>query len=63
MTNNNRDSQVPLSTKERELVQKVAQRDGITEDEAASNLMKAAIARKAKKRGTPGARVVPIRKR
>jgi len=59
----NRDSQVPLSSKERELITKVAQRDGISEDEAASNLMKAAIARKAKKRGTPGGRVLAIRKR
>lgn len=59
----NRDSQIPFSAKERELVTKVAQRDGISEEQAASNLMKAAIARKAKKRGTTGARVLPIRKR
>lgn len=46
-----RHSQVPLNAKERELVRKVAQRDGISEDEAASNLVKAALARRAKKRG------------
>ena len=57
-----RDSQIPLSAKERELIQKVAQRDGITDDEAASNLVKAALARRAKKRGGSG-RVIPIRKR
>lgn len=59
-----RDNQIPLSEKERDLVRKVAQRDGITEDQAASNLVKAALARKAKKRSTgSGVRVVPIRRR
>jgi len=53
---------IPLSLKERELVQKIALRDGISEDQAASNLVKAALARKAKKRGVRSARVLPIRR-
>lgn len=54
---------IPLSAKERELVKKVADRDGITEDQAASNLVKAALERKAKKRTPRSARIVPIRRR
>lgn len=45
------------------MIKLIAQRDGISEDEAASNLMKAALRRITKKRNGTGARVVPIRKR
>lgn len=39
-----------LSERELDLVRAVAKRDGITEDEAATNLAKAALARKVRKR-------------
>lgn len=52
--------QVPLSKREREYVSRIAQRDGITEDEAATNLFKAELAKRAKKRA---GRVVPLKKR
>lgn len=54
---------LPLSAKEKALVKRIAERDGISEDEAANNLVKTALARRAKKRTTSGARVQPIRKR
>lgn len=54
--------QIPLSKREREYVRRIAERDGITEDEAATNLFKSELARRAKKRGT-GGKVVPIRRR
>lgn len=54
---------LPLSDAERAVVKKIAERDGITEDQAASNLVKAALARRAKKRTNTGARVLPIRRR
>jgi hypothetical protein len=56
-----RESHIPLSAKERELVRTVARRDGISEDEAASNLVKAALARRAKKRGG-AARIYSIKR-
>ena len=48
--------QIPLSKREREYVLRVAERDGITEDEAATNLFKSELARRAKRRG----KVVPM---
>lgn len=53
-----------LSRAEREIVRKIAQRDGITEDEAATNLFKAALARRVRKKTGKGpARVYSIKKR
>lgn len=54
-----------LSEKELELIERIAKRDGISNDEAATNLGKAALARRVKKRTGKGgtARVVPIRRR
>ncbi len=56
---------IPLTANERSMLKLIAQRDGITEDEAASNLMKAALKRITKKKGGGGGggRVVPIRRR
>lgn len=54
--------QIPLSKKEREYVKRIADRDGITEDEAATNLFKSELARRAKKRST-SAKVLPIKRR
>lgn len=54
---------VPLSKLERDAVKRVADRDGITEDEAASNLVSAALARRVKKRtGKSPARVYGFKK-
>ena len=54
--------QTALSQKERELVKRIAERDGVTEDEAATQLVKAALARRVKKRtGRVPARVYSIR--
>lgn len=39
-----------LSPSERALVKRVADRDGISEDEAATNLVKTALARRVKKK-------------
>ena len=43
-----------LTEKELELVKRVAQRDGITTDQAATNLAKAALARRVRKRTGKG---------
>lgn len=52
-----------LTGKELELVERIAQRDGITVDEAATNLAKAALARRVRKRTGKGpARVFEIGK-
>lgn len=52
-----------LTKSEREIVQKIADRDGCTLDEAATRLTKAALARRVKKRtGKAPARVYPIKK-
>jgi hypothetical protein len=52
-----------LSDREMELVRRVAKRDGISEDEAATNLAKAALARRVRKRtGRGPARVYQIGK-
>ena len=56
--------QTALTAKELELVQRVAQRDGISVDEAATNLAKAALARRTRKRtGKAPAKVYGIKKR
>jgi len=53
-----------LTEKELELVKRIAKRDGITDDEAATNLAKAALARRVRKRTGKGpARVYSIKKR
>ena len=55
--------QVPLTATERALVKRIADRDGITEDEAATQLVKTALARRVRKRTGKGpARVYGIRK-
>ncbi len=54
--------QIPLSKKEREYVKRIADRDGISEDEAATNLFKSELARRAKKRNTRG-KVLPLKRR
>ena len=49
---------VPLTSAERDLIRRIAERDGITEEEAASNLVKTALARRVKRRtGKTPARV------
>lgn len=56
--------QVALSEKELELIRRIARRDGITEDQAATNLGKAALARRTRKRtGKAPARVYSIKRR
>lgn len=53
-----------LTSKELELIRRIAQRDGITEDEAATNLAKAGLARRVRKRtGKPQARIYDIKRR
>lgn len=54
--------QIPLSKRERGYVKAIADRDGISEDEAATNLFKSELALRAKKR-TAKARVLPIKRR
>lgn len=54
---------LPLSADELALVSRVAKRDGISEDEAATNLVKQALAYRAGKRGQRTARILPIRQR
>lgn len=52
-----------LSAKERELVKRIAERDGVSEDEAATRLVKQALARRVKRRtGKAPARVYAMRK-
>lgn len=51
-----------FSDKEMELIRRVARRDGVTEDQAATNLGKAALARRVRKRTGKGpARVFQMR--
>lgn len=53
-----------FTAKELELIERVAKRDGISTDEAATNLGKAALARRVRKRTGKGpARVYSLRKR
>jgi hypothetical protein len=55
---------VAFSAKELELIKRIAQRDGISEDQAATNLGKAALARRTRKRTGKGpARVYGFKKR
>lgn len=55
---------VPLTPSERALIKRIADRDGITEDEAASNLVKTALARRVKRRtGKTPAKVYEIRRK
>lgn len=52
-----------LSKKENELLKAIAARDGITEDEAATNLVKAALERMVRRRtGRGPAKVYSIKK-
>lgn len=54
---------VPFTAKELELIRRIAQRDGITEDQAATNLGKAGLARRVKKRtGKAPAKIFRLRK-
>lgn len=56
--------QLPLSEKEMELVRQIAKRDGVSEDEAATQLVQKEIARRVRKRTGKGpARVYSIRRR
>lgn len=58
------DEVTALTTKERELLKRIAQRDGMTEDEAATQLVKAALARRVRKRTGKGpAKVYGLRRR
>ena len=51
-----------LTARERELLKRIAERDGVTEDEAATRLVKTALARRVKKRtGKSPAKVYGIR--
>jgi hypothetical protein len=53
-----------LTAKERELIRRIAERDGVTEDEAATRLVKIALARRVKRRtGKNPARVYDLRRR
>lgn len=53
----------PLTSKERDMVKRIADRDGISEDEAATRLVSAALARRVKKRtGKSPAKVYSIRR-
>ena len=56
--------QTTLTQREREVVRRIAARDGVSEDEAASNLVSAALARRVKKRtGKAPAKVYGMKKR
>lgn len=56
------EDQTNLNRAEREVVKKIAERDGISEDEAATQLVKAALERRVRKRTGKGpARVFPMR--
>lgn len=53
-----------LSKKEMEVIERIATRDGISVDEAATNLGKAALARRVKKRtGKAPAKVYDMRRK
>jgi len=58
------EEKIPFSRDEREMVKKIADRDGVTEDEAASKLFSRALARRVRKRTGKGpARVYAIKRR
>lgn len=52
-----------FSRAEREMIQKIAQRDGVTEDEAASKLFSKALARKVRRKTGKPARVYTLKRR
>lgn len=53
-----------FTAKELELIERIAKRDGISIDQAATNLGKAGLARRVRKRTGKGpARVYPIKRR
>lgn len=53
-----------FTSKELDLIRRIAQRDGITEDEAATNLAKTALARRVRKRTGKGqAKVYTIKRK
>jgi hypothetical protein len=53
-----------LTKSERELVKRIADRDGVSEDEAATRLVKQALARRVRKRtGKAPARVYSIKRK
>jgi predicted kinase len=53
-----------LTKQERELVRRIADRDGVTEDEAATRLVKQALARRVKRRtGKAPARVYEMKRK
>lgn len=56
-----KEDKLALNEHEQSLVRLIASRDGVTEDEAASRLVKEALARRAKKK-TSGGRVLPLRR-
>lgn len=59
-----RPESVAITAKDLDLIQRVAKRDGISEDEAATNLAKAGLARRVRKRTGKGpARVYGFKKR
>lgn len=60
----NRDSDLSLSKDEAQLAKEIAKQKGITEEEAASLVIKGAIARRVKKRtGKSPARVYSIKRK
>lgn len=48
------EDQTNLTTKEREVLKRIASRDGVTEDEAATKLVKDALERRVRKRTGKG---------
>lgn len=64
MSYGNRDETLVLSKEEADLAKQIAKRKGISEEEAATLVMKASIARRVRKRTGKGpARVYPIKRR
>lgn len=58
------ESSLPLSEAEMKVVKAIAKRDGITEDEAATQLVQLALARRVKRRtGKTPAKVYSIRRK
>jgi hypothetical protein len=56
------EEKIPLNDAEREMVKKIADRDGVSEDEAASKLFSRALARKVKtKTGQPPCKLYPMK--
>lgn len=58
------DDRTTLTKQERALLKRIADRDGVTEDEAASRLVKEAIARRVKRRtGKAPAKVYEVNRK